>query len=71
MKYRIKQVGDWYYPQVKKFGFFWINMNIGWDEYYKDIESAYYAIAIYINKKNKGKQVVIHQYGPKNHDGKE
>lgn len=71
MKYRIKQVGDWYYPQVKKFGFFWINMNTGWDEYYKDIESAYYAIDIYINSKNKGKQVIIHQYGPKNHDGKE
>lgn len=71
MKYRIKQIGDWYYPQIKKFGFLWVNINHGWDEYYKDIESAYYAIDIYINEKNKGKQVTIHQYGEKNHDGKE
>lgn len=71
MKYRIKQVGDWYYPQIKKFGFLWVNMNCGYDEYYKDIESACYAIDIYINEKSKGNQVTIHQYGEKNHNGKE
>lgn len=71
MKYRIKQVGDWYFPQIKKFGFIWVNINDGWDASYKDIESAYCAINIYINSKKKGKQVIIHQYGEKNYNGKE
>lgn len=60
MKYRIKQVGDWYYPQVKRFGLFWMNFEL--NENYHELGAAQSAIQSEILRTQKQKTVIIHEY---------
>lgn len=64
MEYRIKQVGDWYYPQVKKWGLFWVNMrsNDFMEMRYTEVGATDSAIRSVVLAAKKDKEVTIHQF---------